>query len=55
MPEEVAGYELAANVQVHWLADGDHSFKPRKSSGRTEDQNWRAGVDAIASFLSRVV
>jgi uncharacterized protein len=45
---EVAGYELAKSVQVHWLPDGDHSFKPRKASGRTEEENWREGVEAVA-------
>jgi predicted alpha/beta-hydrolase family hydrolase len=50
-PEEVAGYDLSARLNIHWLEDGDHSFKPRKSSGRTELQNWAEGVDAIQRFL----
>lgn len=50
-PDEVATYKLGKQVSVHWLEDGDHSFKPRKSSGRTEQQNWQEGVDAIAQFL----
>src|SRR5262249_24287946 len=33
--EDVAGYKLSSAIQIHWLADSDHSFKPRKSSGRT--------------------
>ena len=32
-PEEVAGYGLPVNVRVHWLASGDHDFKPLKRSG----------------------
>ncbi len=32
-PEEVAGYVLPGNVRVHWLASGDHDFKPLKRSG----------------------
>jgi predicted alpha/beta-hydrolase family hydrolase len=48
--DEVAGYKLAKTVRVHWLPDGDHSFKPRKSSGRTEEQNWADGLEAIANF-----
>jgi uncharacterized protein len=48
--EEVAGYKLSKQVRVHWLTDGDHSFKPRKSSGRTEVQNWAEGVEAVANF-----
>jgi uncharacterized protein len=50
--EEVAGYNLSKNIRIHWLRDGDHSFKPRKSSGRTEEQNWAEGVDAIAAFTT---
>jgi predicted alpha/beta-hydrolase family hydrolase len=52
-PDEVAGYPLGKQVQVHWLEDGDHSFKPRKKSGRTEEQNWREGVGVIANFISQ--
>jgi uncharacterized protein len=50
--QEVAGYKLSKHVKVHWLPDGDHSFKPRKSSGRTLEQNWAEGVDAVADFVS---
>jgi uncharacterized protein len=50
--EQVAGFDLAPAVGVYWLEDGDHGFKPRKSSGRTEQQNWDQGIDAIAGFLA---
>jgi predicted alpha/beta-hydrolase family hydrolase len=50
--QEVAGYTLSKQVRVHWLLDGDHSFKPRKSSGRTQEQNWAEAVQAIAAFVS---
>jgi hypothetical protein len=29
----------------------DHSFKPRKTSGRTEPQNWEAALGEIVTFL----
>jgi len=48
--EEVAGYDLAATVRIEWLPDGDHGLKPRKASGRTEDQNWAEAIAAIAAF-----
>lgn len=48
---EVAGYRLSEAIEVHWLDDGDHGFKPRKASGRTEDENWREAVDRIAGFV----
>jgi predicted alpha/beta-hydrolase family hydrolase len=50
--EEVAAYKLSKNVRVHWLADGDHSFTPRKSSGRTQDENWAEGVEEVAAFVN---
>jgi uncharacterized protein len=49
---EASGYSLSKHVQIHWLSDGDHSFKPRKSSGRTLEQNWAEGIDAVAAFVS---
>ena len=53
-PEEVEGYELSDAIRVLWLEDGDHSFKPRKSSGRTQQQNFDEAVDAIAEFVERL-
>lgn len=49
--EEVAGYSLSPAIRVHWLADGDHSFKPRRASGRTETDNWQEGVTVLQAFL----
>ena len=49
---EVAGYELSPRIQIHWLADGDHSFKPRKSSGRSQEQNLSEALEAMASFVA---
>lgn len=53
--DEVAGYTLSPNIQIHWLADGDHSFKPRKASGKTIEENWQDGIDAVCDFAKRVV
>jgi predicted alpha/beta-hydrolase family hydrolase len=50
--EEVAGYTLAPQIRVVWLEDGDHSFKPRASSGRTERQNLDEAVAAVARFVN---
>lgn len=51
---EVAGYSLSDAIAIHWLADGDHDFKPRKVSGRTIDDNWAAGIAAVTEFLARL-
>jgi predicted alpha/beta-hydrolase family hydrolase len=49
--EEVAEYKLSSPIKVVWLKDGDHSFKPRKSSGQTEEQNWEEAVGEITKFV----
>ncbi len=49
--EIVSGFELSPAVTIDWLVDGDHSFKPRKSSGRTEEQNWSEGCDKSIAFI----
>ncbi len=48
--EEIAGYALSASIRVVFLPDGDHSFKPRKSSGRTYDQNLRQAVNETLQY-----
>ncbi len=49
--DEVASYDLAPGISLHWLGDGDHSLKPRKRSGRSLEQNLSEAADQIASFL----
>lgn len=49
--DEVRGYAVSPTVQVHWLEDGDHDFKPRRSSGRTQDDHWLEAVQAIERFI----
>ena len=50
-PEDVAAYRLSPAIRLVWLEDGDHSFKPRAASGRTEAQNLREAVEAAAGFV----
>ena len=53
--EEVGSYALSPQVQVGWIASGDHSFKPTKASGLSEAQNWATAVDLVDSFLGEVL
>ncbi len=53
-PEEVAGYDLSDQIEICWLEDGDHSFKPRKRSGLTQERNLAEAVEAITTFMRRV-
>jgi predicted alpha/beta-hydrolase family hydrolase len=49
--DEVAGYRLSPAVRLHWLEDGDHSFEPRKASGRTHEQNLAEAVATVGTFV----
>ena len=49
--DEVSSYDLSSEVAIRWLPDGDHSFKPRKVSGRTTEENWQEGVETVDAFV----
>ncbi|MDX1803027.1 MAG: alpha/beta family hydrolase [Alcanivorax sp.] len=50
-PQDVAGYFLPEHFSVHWLADGDHDFKPRKRSGITREQLIKEAARKAAQFI----
>ncbi|MGR4990872.1 alpha/beta family hydrolase [Vibrio rotiferianus] len=52
--EEFDGFVLSEQVKVSFLPDGDHSFKPRKSSGYTEAGNIASTTDQLAVFIKEV-
>lgn len=54
-PEEVEAYHLSPTISVHWLEDGDHSFKPRVLSGRTLEQNLAEAAEAVLGFAQTVL
>lgn len=49
--EELAAHTWSPQVHVSYLADGDHSFKPRKSSGLSERDNWSQAITLMDEFL----
>ena len=51
---EVENYSLSQHLQFAWMPDGDHSFKPRKRSGHTEQQNMDLAVAKVNDFLGRL-
>lgn len=53
-PAEVAGYGLSPAIRFVWLEDGDHSFKPRASSGKTEKGNLEEAIAAVAGFVQEL-
>ena len=52
-PEEINAYKLSPVIGIEWIEDGDHSFKPRSRSGRTEADNVRAAIVLVAEFIAR--
>jgi uncharacterized protein len=50
-PDEVAQYKLSRSIRLKWLEDGDHSFKPRVHSGRTEADNLGAAIADLVEFI----
>jgi predicted alpha/beta-hydrolase family hydrolase len=49
--EEVSKYSLSPAIRFAWIEDGEHSFRPRKASARTWEQNLAAAADAVAQFV----
>lgn len=50
--DEVERYPLSPAIRIHWLADGDHSFKPRRSSGRRERDNLDEALARAIAFIA---
>ena len=51
-PDEVAGYGLGPPIRVVWIEDGEHSLKPRPSSGRTWERNLGEAADTVAQWAA---
>ncbi|WP_299803922.1 alpha/beta fold hydrolase [uncultured Shewanella sp.] len=49
----VETWPVMNKVQLHWLTDGDHSFKPRKSSGTTLEANLGEAIALIKAFIKQ--
>jgi predicted alpha/beta-hydrolase family hydrolase len=52
--KEVSKYSLSESIEIYWIEDGEHSFRPRKASGRTEAQNLADAAAAVTAFIRRV-
>ena len=53
--EEVETYSLSPQMQLGWIPSGDHSFKPTRSSGLSEEENWATAVALNDAFLRQVL
>lgn len=52
--DDVAGYALSKSTDICWIEDGDHSLKPRKKSGFTEDNALNQAIDTAGDFVDRL-
>ena len=50
--DEVAGYRLSPAIHIEWIADGDHSFKPRASSGHTVADNLSHANELMREYVA---
>ncbi len=50
-PDEISHYPLSRSIRIVWIEDGDHSFRPRASSGRTEAENLNQAVARVSEFI----
>jgi|SRR5690554_1583262 len=50
---EVAAYRLPEAIQLHWLSDGDHDFKPRQRSGFTQEQHLETAAQVAVQFIQQ--
>ncbi len=52
--EDILKYGLSDTIQILWLEDGDHGFKPRVKSGYTQEGHWATAAKAIVDFISNL-
>jgi predicted alpha/beta-hydrolase family hydrolase len=49
--QEIPGYGLPGSIELCWIPDGEHSFRPRKRSGHSEEGNLSLAVEEAHGFL----
>ncbi|MGC9404321.1 alpha/beta fold hydrolase [Vibrio genomosp. F10] len=52
--EEFPEFSLSSHIEVAFIPDGDHSFKPRQRSGFTQEQNIALTVEKLSQFILEV-
>lgn len=53
--EELKTLAMPKQPDYVWLADGDHSLKPRKKSGITELENRQIAASSTAQFINKML
>ncbi len=52
--QDIGGYKLAPSIRIVFLPDGDHSFKPRKHSGHSYEENLAFAVRELVAFCGKL-
>ena len=52
--EEIGSYGLPSSIEVVFLEDGDHSFRPRKRSGLTLEANMEKAIGEAVRFIDTI-
>ncbi|WP_144394047.1 alpha/beta family hydrolase [Pleionea sediminis] len=50
---EISEYQLSKKIHIESIIDGDHSFKPRKRSGLTQEENLKYAAQKAAEFIKK--
>ncbi|WP_394128880.1 alpha/beta fold hydrolase [Shewanella maritima] len=50
--EQLPQWSIRHGVEIKWIGDGDHSFKPRKKSGFDFEGNLDVAVNYITEYLN---
>jgi len=53
--DELSRYQLSEKIELHFMPDGDHSFKPRVKSGLNLAENQLHASRLIAKFIDQMV
>ncbi|WP_227006707.1 alpha/beta family hydrolase [Shewanella donghaensis] len=51
---EIPQWDLNKKIKLSWITDGDHSFKPRKSSGTTLSANLQHCITVCDEFITEI-
>lgn len=49
--QRVSEYLLSTKIDIRWMEDGDHDFKPRVKSGLTHPQNMQLANQYMTDFI----
>ena len=55
MRDEITGLALSPSIEIHWLEDGDHDLKPRKSiTGLSATNHLQTMAISAAKWIDRI-